>query len=173
MRTEADDGREVGELGVADALRDGEAGDGDAGEEVVLELAEGVARRPLEGRDEVLEPAPRALGGRERPEPPERVVGEERLREARPQHLRERPLRRQVHLVLRRRRAEGVAPIAGSCPHELRRSTGSISRTILPADRRRGRGRGREREERIDEEIEPGRECPSLCGHYLLSQSEG
>jgi hypothetical protein len=118
VRTEADDGREVGELGVADALRDGEAGDGDPGEEVVLELAGGVARRPLQGRHEVLERAPRARGGRARPQAPERVVGEERLGQARPHRLHERLPRRQVHLVLRRGAGAAVA-VAGRRPHAV------------------------------------------------------
>lgn len=42
LRTEADDGRQIGELGIADALRDGEARDGDAGEEVILKELEGI-----------------------------------------------------------------------------------------------------------------------------------
>jgi hypothetical protein len=96
-RTKSDDGREVGEARVADALRDGEAGDGDAGEEVVLELVEAVVRRPLQRRHEVLERAPRALPRRERREAAEGIVGEEGLREARPQRLREGPPRREVH----------------------------------------------------------------------------
>ena len=118
-RTESDDGREVGESRVADALRDGEAGDGDAGEEVVLELVEAVVRRPLERRHEVLERAPGPGLGRERAEAAERVVGEEGLREARPQRLHEGPSRREVHpfAVVRHRHVVAAVVVAGRRPH--------------------------------------------------------
>ncbi|BAS82416.1 Os03g0161302, partial [Oryza sativa Japonica Group] len=97
-RIEAEDGREVGELGVADALGDGEAGNGDAGDEVGLEGAEGVRRRPLHEREHVPErrrrapPAP-ALP----PHHPERVVRQECLLHVPPQRLQERLRRRHRH----------------------------------------------------------------------------
>lgn len=72
--TEADDGRDIGELGVADALGDGEAGDRDAGEEVVPEQFQVVLREPFEDRDEVLQ---RLLEGLLPLELPEGVVGEQ------------------------------------------------------------------------------------------------
>lgn len=52
--TEASDGRNVGEFSVANALRDGEAGDGEAGEEVGEEEAKIVSGKPFEDGDEVL-----------------------------------------------------------------------------------------------------------------------
>ena len=80
MLTESEDGREVGELGVADALRDGEAGNGDAGDEVRLEGAQRVGRRPLQDREEVAERRHRAPSGPVLPHHrAERVVGEEGL----------------------------------------------------------------------------------------------
>lgn len=54
--TKSDDGRDAGEIGIADALRDGQTGDGDTGDEVGFEEVEGVARSPFEEGDEVFEP---------------------------------------------------------------------------------------------------------------------
>ena len=98
VRTKADDGREVGKAGVADALRDGEASNGDACEEVVLELDEAVARGPVQHWDEVLERAPRMPGREQHADPTERVVGEERLGQVRPHLLHEGAAGGQVHL---------------------------------------------------------------------------
>lgn len=62
----------MSEFGVTNALRDGEGGDGDAGEEVVTEEVEVVLREPLEDGDEVTDYATPPLVF----ESPERVVGE-------------------------------------------------------------------------------------------------
>lgn len=56
IHTEAENRRQVGELGVADALRDGEAGDGDAGDEIGLEEVQRVTRRPLKDGEHILDP---------------------------------------------------------------------------------------------------------------------
>lgn len=111
-RIEAKDGGQVGELGVADALRDGEAGDGDAGDEVRLEGAEPVGRDPFQEREEVAErghgaPAEAALPDHG----PERVVGEEGLLEVRPERVQERPRLRHRHPRRRPHRLPGAAAV--------------------------------------------------------------
>jgi hypothetical protein len=104
LLTEPEDGRQVGELGVADALRDGEAGDGDAGDEVGLEGAQRVRRRPLEEREEVAQRGQRPPRGPALPHHgAERVVREEGLLEVRPESVQERPRRRHRHPRPRRR----------------------------------------------------------------------
>lgn len=75
--TEADDRGQAGQAGVADALRDGKAGDGDSGDEVGLEEVEGVAGGPLEDGDEVLQGEDEGSGGWLVLELLEGVVGEE------------------------------------------------------------------------------------------------
>ncbi|BAT10884.1 Os10g0420332, partial [Oryza sativa Japonica Group] len=105
----AHDGREVAELGVADALRHGEAGDGDAGDDVGPERGERVRRQPLQEREHVPERgegAPPAALPRHRPE---RVVGEERLHQVAPDRPQQRLRRRHWHPRRRRsRRRRGV-----------------------------------------------------------------
>jgi hypothetical protein len=97
-RTKSDDGREVGEARVADALRDGEAGNGDAGDEVGLEGAERVGGRPLQEREEVPERSRRAPPGAALPHHgPERVVREEGLLEVGAERVQERARLRQRH----------------------------------------------------------------------------
>ena len=54
--TKANDGGDGGKIGIADALRDGQTGDGDAGNEVSFEEIEGVTRSPLEEGNEVFKP---------------------------------------------------------------------------------------------------------------------
>ncbi|KAG6504228.1 hypothetical protein ZIOFF_036559 [Zingiber officinale] len=95
--TEAEDGREVGELGVADALGDGEAGNGDAGDEVRLEEGEGVGGSPVKDGEEVLDAEHEFPPRRLVAELPERVVREERLLQVRPEGVQERPHRRNRH----------------------------------------------------------------------------
>lgn len=97
-RTESDDGRELGEVGVADALRNGEAGDGDAGEEIVLEEGEGVGGEPSQYRDEILKGLHRPTTQRRlRLELLERVVGEEGLLQLRTEYAHEASRRTPVH----------------------------------------------------------------------------
>ena len=62
--TEAIDGGQAGELGVADVLRDAEAADGEAGDDVILEVEEGVALGPIEDREDVGYGGEEALPGR-------------------------------------------------------------------------------------------------------------
>lgn len=83
--TETNDGVKVGETGVADALGDGEAGDGDAGEKVGLKLGEGVLGCPLQYGNEVLHQA--ACGGAPRLvlQMPKWIVRQERLLEVGPE----------------------------------------------------------------------------------------
>jgi hypothetical protein len=96
--TESEHGRQVGELGVADALRDGEAGDGDAGDEVGLEGGQRVGRRPLEEREEVAQRGHGPPPGPALPHhPAERVVREEGLLEVPAERVQERPRRRHRH----------------------------------------------------------------------------
>ena len=54
MLTEAYNGRDFSEFSVADALRDGEAGNGDSGEDVILEHAESVFGQPFKDGNKVL-----------------------------------------------------------------------------------------------------------------------
>lgn len=63
----------------ASYLRYAEAGDGEAGDQVPLELAEGVAPAPVQHREEVHQAEPQLLGPRLVLVLPQRVVGEERL----------------------------------------------------------------------------------------------
>lgn len=53
--TQADDRRDVSELGVADSLGDGQAGDRDSGQDIVPEQLKVVFREPFEYGDEVLQ----------------------------------------------------------------------------------------------------------------------
>ena len=54
MFTQADDGWNVGESGIADALRDGKAGNGEASEKVSSKEAEIVFGKPLKDWYKVL-----------------------------------------------------------------------------------------------------------------------
>lgn len=54
--TEANDGRKVGEFGIANALRDSNACDGEAGEEVGAKQTPSVSGKPLEHWDEISNP---------------------------------------------------------------------------------------------------------------------
>lgn len=93
--TQADDRGDVCELGVADALGDGEAGDRDASEEVVLEQLQAVLRKPVKYRDEVLERLPE--GPLAVPESPEGVVGEQGFLGVRPEGGGEASRVREIH----------------------------------------------------------------------------
>lgn len=53
--TEADDWRQACQAGIADALRDCEASNGDSCDEISFEEVEGIARSPFEYGDEVLQ----------------------------------------------------------------------------------------------------------------------
>nr|GMD81742.1 Os06g0143750 [Ipomoea batatas] len=78
-------------------MRDGEAGDGDSGDDVGLEGLESVARGPLEYGDEVLHPQHQFPGERLVLELPEWVVGEEGFFHCGFHHLVERLRRRRLH----------------------------------------------------------------------------
>lgn len=97
--TEANDGRKVGEAGVADALGDGDAGDGDTGEEIEPELGKRVPGRPFEYGNKILEVAPRHRARRLALEIAEGIVRQERLFQAVPERREERPPAGKVHLV--------------------------------------------------------------------------
>lgn len=78
--TKANNGRKIGKLGIANALRDGEAGDGEARYKVGNEEAQCVIWEPLEDGDVVLDP----FNNPPRPvllllDLPERIIREERL----------------------------------------------------------------------------------------------
>lgn len=60
-------------------LRYAEAGDGEPGDKVPLELAEGVVPAPVQHREDVLQAEPQLLGPRLVLVLPQRVVGEEGL----------------------------------------------------------------------------------------------
>lgn len=79
--TKSYNGWDAGQIGIADALRDGEAGDGDTGDEVGFEEVEGVVRSPFENGDEVLEPEEDLGWKRLVFELSERVIREEGLLE--------------------------------------------------------------------------------------------
>lgn len=79
MLTEAKNRRQVCQLGVADSLGDGEAGDGDPGDEIGLEELESVARAPLKDGQDILESEDEFSGGWLVLELPQRVVREESL----------------------------------------------------------------------------------------------
>ncbi|KAF7819837.1 hypothetical protein G2W53_025292 [Senna tora] len=78
--SEADDGRDLAEFGIANALRNGETGDGEAGEEVGEEETEIVTRKPLADWHEVLYAFHRSTKRtRLALELPEGIVGKQRL----------------------------------------------------------------------------------------------
>jgi hypothetical protein len=97
-------------------LRNGEAGNGEAGDEVGLEERQGVARHPVQDGEEVPD-RHEPLRPRRLPlERPERVVGEEGLLHPHLHLARRAPRRRRRHLVhchrrdLRLRRHASVQP---------------------------------------------------------------
>lgn len=53
--TQADDGRNLGELSIADPLRNGEAGDGDPSKKIIPKEPKTVGGQPFQGWNEVLE----------------------------------------------------------------------------------------------------------------------
>ena len=53
--TKADDGREAAKLSVADALGDGEAGNGNTSEQIILKHIKIVFRKPFQYGDEILD----------------------------------------------------------------------------------------------------------------------
>lgn len=75
--TKSDDGRDTGEIGIADTLRDGQTGDGDTSDEVGFEEVESVTRSPIKKGDEVFKPEKDLGGQRLVFELFERVIGEE------------------------------------------------------------------------------------------------
>lgn len=116
-------------------LRDGEAGNGEAGDDVGAEEAEAVVGAPMEDGEEVLQREHQPPRGRLVLELVERVVGEEHLRQPLPQRLRRRPPLRHRHLV------------------QLHRRRRRHRRRLAPRRRRRGdhrRGRRRLRRWRLD-----------------------
>jgi len=99
LLTEADDGRQIGEVGVADALGDGQAGDGEPGDEIGLEQRQRVVGSPGEDGEQVLKrEGPFGLG-RHPLEMAKGVVGEKRLLEPQLQLVRGAPRGREHHLV--------------------------------------------------------------------------
>ncbi|BAS96116.1 Os06g0143750, partial [Oryza sativa Japonica Group] len=122
-------------LALRACLRDGEAGNGEAGDDVGAEEAEAVVGAPMEDGEEVLQREHQPPRGRLVLELVERVVGEEHLRQPLPQRLRRRPPLRHRHLV------------------QLRRRRRRHRRRLAPRRRRRGdhrRGRRRLRRWRLD-----------------------
>lgn len=98
LHTEADDGRNVGELSVANALRNCETGDSKASEEVTEKESQAVCRKPFEDRNEVLDAfydsSPPCFFGLELTK---RVVWEKRFFRVFLQFRQEPPRRREVH----------------------------------------------------------------------------
>lgn len=105
LLTEAENGGQVSELGVADALRNGEAGDGDAWNDVGFQKPQRVARGPLQHREEVLKTEEDLSRRRLVLELPQWVVREERLLQGVLQRL---------HKRLRRRNRRPVGALAAA-----------------------------------------------------------
>ncbi len=80
-------------------LRYDEAGKGEAGNEVALELGEGVLSAPFEHREDVLQGEPQLPGPRLVLVPPHRLVGEERLLHRAGELRQEVLLRRRADIV--------------------------------------------------------------------------
>lgn len=80
-------------------LRYDEAGKGEAGNEVALELGEGVLAAPFEHREDVLQGEPQLPGPRLVLVPPHRLVGEERLLHRAGELRQEVLLRRRADIV--------------------------------------------------------------------------
>lgn len=97
--TQPENRREIGEFGVADPLRDGEAGYGDAGNEVGLQELEGVARTPFENGKKVLKSQYDFPRSRLVLELTEWIVGEECLFQRRLERFRERLRRWNLNTV--------------------------------------------------------------------------
>ncbi|GAB2303641.1 hypothetical protein Dimus_037627, partial [Dionaea muscipula] len=99
----ANDGRELGKVGVADALRNGEAGDGDPSKKVIPQQLQIIPWKPLEDRHVVLDDGPGSAQARllqRHAQLLERILREERLLQIGFQRRPKAPPIRQVHLPL-------------------------------------------------------------------------
>ena len=94
LLTETENRWQVSELGVANALRNGEAGNGDTGDEIRFQEPKIITRPPFHYREKVLQTQNNLPPRRLVLELPERVVGEKRLLKRILQRLDERLRRR-------------------------------------------------------------------------------
>lgn len=98
--TEADDGREAAELGVADALGDGEAGNGNTSKQIVLKHIKVVFGKPIQYGDEILDALFHSVQCPVILKLSERIVGEKRLFQIRFQLLPEWPRIGKAHFLI-------------------------------------------------------------------------
>lgn len=97
--TEADDGWQIGEISIADPLRNGEAGDSEAGNEIRLKQRERISRSPTKDWKQILKPKNPFCFERHSFKMPKRIVGKESLLELDLHLLQCAPRRRQDYLV--------------------------------------------------------------------------
>ena len=99
--TKANDGREGGELGVADALGNSEASNGNTSKQIILKHTQVVFRKPFQYGDEIFEDlfhslhSPSAIS-----KLPERIIREKRLFQIRFQPLPKRPRSSKAHILI-------------------------------------------------------------------------